>query len=115
MALIFAASSIPNLGSLPGGMSDKSGHSIGYAILGGLLLRAFAGGRLRGITWTRGLLAIALATVYGVTDEAHQLVVPGRSADRYDVIADCVGAAIGVGLGWLAVAVRRWGILGSSS
>ena len=115
MALIFAASSIPNLHSLPGGMSDKSGHSIGYAILGGVLLRAFAGGRLRGITWTRGLLAIALATLYGVTDEAHQLFVPGRSADRYDVIADCVGAAIGVGLGWLAVAVRRWGILDSSS
>ena len=29
-------------------MSDKSGHSIGYAMLAGLLLRALAGGRLRG-------------------------------------------------------------------
>jgi VanZ like protein len=115
MALIFAASSIPNLGSLPGGMSDKSGHSIGYAILGALLLRAFAGGRLQGITWTRGAVAIVLATLYGMSDEFHQLFVPGRSADRYDVIADSVGAAIGVGLGWLAGAVRRWGILDSSS
>ena len=114
-ALIFAASSIPNLQHLPGGMSDKSGHSIGYAMLAGLLLRAMAGGRLRGITWIRGLLAIVLATLYGVSDEFHQLFVPGRSADRYDVLADCIGASAGVVLGWLAGAARRWGILGSSS
>jgi len=115
MALIFAASSIPNLKNLPGGMSDKSGHSIGYAILAGVLLRAFAGGRLRGVTWPRGLLAIVLATLYGVTDEFHQLFVPGRSADRYDVVADCLGASLGVALGLVASAVRRWGILDSSS
>jgi len=115
MALIFAASSIPNLRRLPGGVSDKSGHSIGYAMLAGVLLRAFAGGRLRGVTWTRGLLAIVLATGYGITDEFHQLFVPGRSADRYDVLADCIGATLGVALGWLASAARRWGILDSSS
>ena len=115
MALIFAASSIPNLRRLPGGVSDKSGHSIGYAMLAGFLLRALAGGRLRGVTWTRGLLAILLATCYGATDEFHQLFVPGRSADRYDVLADCIGATLGVALGWLASAARRWGILGSSS
>ena len=115
LALIFAASSIPNLRNLPGGMSDKSGHSIGYAMLAGLLLRAFAGGRLRGITWKGGLIAIVLATLYGVTDEFHQLFVPGRSADPYDVLADCVGATIGVAIGWVGGAVRRWGILGPSS
>jgi VanZ family protein len=115
MALIFTASSIPNLRTLPGGMSDKSGHSIGYAMLAGLLLRAFAGGRLRGITWKAGLIVIVLATLYGVTDEFHQLFVPGRSADPYDVLADCVGATIGVAIGWVGGAARRWGILGRSS
>jgi hypothetical protein len=115
MALIFGASSIPNLRNLPGGISDKSGHSIGYAMLSGVLLRAFAGGRLRGVTWKVGLLAIVLATFYGVTDEFHQLFVPGRSADRYDVLADCVGATIGVAIGWLASAAHRWGILVPSS
>ena len=111
MALIFAASSIPNLQRLPGGMSDKSGHSIGYAMLAGVLLRALAGGRLRGVTVMRGLIAIVLATIYGVSDEFHQLFVPGRSADRYDVLADSVGATIGVAIGWLAGALGRWGIL----
>ncbi len=115
MALIFAASSIPNLRNLPGGMSDKSGHSIGYAMLAGVLLRAFAGGRLRGVTWKAGLSAIVLATLYGVSDEFHQLFVPGRSADPYDVLADCVGATIGVAIGGLASAAHRWGILGPSS
>lgn len=115
MALIFAASSIPNLGQLPGGMSDKSGHSIGYALLGFLLLRAFARGRLRDVTWPWLAAAIVVATLYGVSDEFHQLFVPGRSADRYDVLADFAGGTLGATLGWLAGAARRWGILDSSS
>lgn len=115
MAIIFAASSIPNLGPLPGGISATSGHSIGYAILAGLLLRALAGGRFSGVTWRRACAAIILATAYGASDEFHQSFVPGRYADRHDVLADCTGAALGVAAGWLAGAVRRWGILDSSS
>jgi VanZ family protein len=115
LLVIFAASSIPNLKGLPGNMSDKSGHSIGYGLLGGLLLRALSGGRVRGVTWSRGIAAITLATLYGVTDEFHQLFVPGRSADRYDVLADCIGATLGTAVGWVAGAMQRWGILHSSS
>ena len=115
MALIFAASSIPNLTRLPGDISDKSGHFIGYGMLAGFLVRAFAGGRLRGVTWARGMVAVVLATLYGVSDEFHQLFVPGRSADRYDVLADCMGATAGAAIGWLAGALSRWGILDSSS
>jgi len=115
MAIIFGASSIPNLGKLPGGISDKSGHSIGYALLAALFLRAFARGRLRDVTWRRASAAVILATLYGVSDEFHQVFVPGRSADRYDVLADCIGATLGVAVGWLAGAARRWGILDSSS
>ncbi len=115
LAIIFAASSIPNLRHIPGGISDKSGHSIGYAILGGLILRALAGGRLQGVTWKRVIAAIVLSTLYGVSDELHQLFVPGRSADPFDVLADTVGATIGTSIGWLLSVAGRWGILGSSS
>jgi hypothetical protein len=108
MALIFVASSIPNLGALPGGMSDKSGHGIGYAILGAVLLRALAGGRLRGVTWSRAAAALLLATLYGASDEFHQWFVPGRSPDRLDVLADSLGAAVAVAAVGLA---RAWGIL----
>jgi VanZ family protein len=115
MAIIFAASSIQNLGELPGGISDKSGHSIGYALLGALFLRAFARGRFRDVTWRSAAAAIIVATLYGVSDEFHQMFVPGRTADRYDVLADCIGATLGVAVGWLAGALGRWGILDSSS
>ena len=83
MAVIFAASSIPNLTQLPGGISDKSGHSIGYAMLGG-----FFSARLRGRPAARRHLEarrgrdLLHATYLRVSDEFHQLFVPGRSADR---------------------------------
>jgi VanZ family protein len=96
-------------------MSDKSGHTIGYALLAGLLLRAFARGRLSGITWRAACATLVLATMYGVSDEWHQSYVPGRNADRFDILADGVGATIGVAIGWVAGAARRWGILDSSS
>lgn len=115
MAIIFALSSIPDLGALPGGVSDKSGHALGYGILGVLLLRAFAGGRLSGVTWRSVLLAIAAATAYGVTDEFHQAFVPGRSPDALDVVADLLGASSAVALAAAAAAVTAWGILGFSS
>lgn len=108
MAAIFIASSIPDLGALPGGMSDKSGHGIGYAVLGGTLLRALAGGTLRGVTWGRGAAAIGLAVLYGISDEFHQSFVPGRSPDAIDIAADAAGAAIAVAAG---IAARAWVIL----
>lgn len=110
MALIFVASSIPDLGPLPG-PSDKSWHSAGYALLGGLLLRAFAGGRLSGVTWPRAITAVLLTTLYGVSDEFHQTFVPGRSADRFDLLADGIGAALAAIAGGAAAAARAWGIL----
>jgi hypothetical protein len=109
MVLIFVASSIPDLGGLPGGMSDKYGHGIGYGILGAVLVRALAGGRLNGVTWGRAGLAVVLATLYGVTDEFHQSFVAGRSPDRFDVLADCLGAAATTAV--IAGVARAWGIL----
>jgi len=109
MIVIFIFSSISNLGPLPAGLSDKSGHSIGYAILGALLLRGLADGRPSGFTWWRCLLAVVLAAAYGITDEIHQAFVPGRTPDVMDVAADAVGAALAVGaLGAVAWIARRY-------
>ncbi|GAB5466142.1 MAG: hypothetical protein Kapaf2KO_15780 [Candidatus Kapaibacteriales bacterium] len=41
-------------------------------------------------------LSLALSILYGIADEIHQSFVPGRSADFWDVVADSIGAAIGV-------------------
>lgn len=101
MAIIFVLSGIPNLGPLPAGLSDKTGHSIGYAILGAAALRAFAGARRAGVTWTTALWAWLLASAYGATDEIHQIFVPGRTAALDDWAADAIGAGAAVLAGWL--------------
>ena len=96
MAAIFVLSSQESLPSLPGGLTDYTGHFIGYALLATLLLRAFAGGIWRGVTPRAGWLAVVGASAYGVTDEVHQLFVPGRSATVEDWVADTLGAMTGV-------------------
>jgi len=106
MTVIFIASSISDVPPLPGGMSDTSGHSIGYAILGALLLRALAGGRMRGVTWRTALATVVLATLYGVSDEFHQSFVPNRTPDVYDVLADATGATAATTAG-VALATLR--------
>jgi VanZ family protein len=108
MAIIFGASSLSDPGPLPGGVSDKGGHLIGYVILSVVLLRALAGGRIAGVTWRTALLAILGATLYGVSDEFHQSFVPGRTPDVMDIMADCAGACIGSGVGGLLRFVAGW-------
>ena len=96
MAAIFLLSSQESLPSLPGGLTDYTGHFIGYALLGTLLLRGLAGARWRGVTPRNGWIAAAGASAYGVTDELHQTLVPGRSATVEDWIADTLGAITAV-------------------
>ncbi|HET6846561.1 MAG TPA: VanZ family protein [Anaerolineales bacterium] len=103
MGAIFALSSrpsstLPNLGWADAAVK-KGGHVIGYGALAASYWRGF---RWRPRLWW---LAWALAVVYGLTDEMHQLSVPGRHASGWDVVLfDAPGAAVGL---WLARFVRR--------
>lgn len=71
---------------------DKLYHAGNFGVLGALLYGA------TGRAW----LGVLLASLYGVSDEVHQMYVPGRSADLFDWAADTVGAAVAVLLlvGW---------------
>ena len=111
MAAIFIVSSISDPGPSPGGVSDKSWHMLAYSGLGVLLLLPLARGILSGVTWRSALAAIALATLYGLSDEVHQSFVPGRSPEALDIAADAIGATIGVAVAGLLAAARAWGIL----
>jgi VanZ family protein len=100
MALIFIASSSPDPGGVPKVVWDKAIHLSIYGALGLLTLRALVDGRIQKITLGHAIAAFVLTTLYGVSDEFHQSFVPGRTPDVMDVVADAVGAAIGIGLLW---------------
>lgn len=104
MAVIFYLSSLTEA-PLPAGLSDKSGHGLGYMGLGVTVVRAVAGGLPRPITMRIALTAIAITVGYGVSDEWHQSLVPGRSAEVADLYADAAGAAAAAAACW------AWGIL----
>lgn len=75
--------------------SDKVLHAIEYAGLGGLCYRAFRYGTAGPLAARAMLWAVVAASIYGVTDEVHQLFVPLRDSSWQDWFADTIGAAIG--------------------
>ena len=107
MAVIFAGSSFPHLPDIPGGFSDKTAHVTEYAVLGLLLARALAGPRWLSITFPCVAGAVVVAALYGVSDECHQLFVPGREFDVHDMMADATGASIAAGALWVLGIIRR--------
>ena len=80
-------------------VSDKVLHAVEYAVLGGLCYRAFRWAAGSAVSRQAVVLAIVTASVYGITDEAHQFFVPFRESSWQDWVADTAGAAIGA-LSW---------------
>ncbi len=103
MAAIFYVSSLSQPMVPPGG--DKPWHLLAYLGLGVLTLRAVAGGLGAWISWRAAAVATAIAVGYAVSDELHQMFVPGRSAQLSDLLADAMGVVAGASLCWL------WGLV----
>jgi VanZ family protein len=108
MAMIFGLSSLSTLPSPPEGFSFYDVHIAVYLGLSVLTTRALARG-VRDVVWTAVLGAIVISTLYGVSDEYHQLFVPGRSFDYFDMLADFVGATAGAcGTGAWSIIKQRF-------
>jgi len=73
---------------------DKFLHMIEYGILGYLMIRALVGSEVKLPHGKLIILAVIFATLYGVTDEIHQMFVPGRAPEILDVLSDFIGASI---------------------
>jgi len=80
-------------------VSDKVLHAVEYGILALLCYRAFRWAAGPAVARQAVVLAIVTASVYGITDEVHQLFVPFRDSSWQDWLADTIGAAIGA-LSW---------------
>ena len=106
MLVIFLASSVSQP-RLPLGVADYHAHFAVYAVLGVLVTWGRAQGRLRNVTFPSALVAVLVATLYGVSDEVHQAFVPGRDPSLSDVLADGVGALVGAVAVW-ACAIVGW-------
>jgi len=72
---------------------DKFLHMVEYGILSYLMIRALTGSEVKLTHGKLIMLAVAFATLYGASDEIHQIFVPGRSADIFDLLADFIGAS----------------------
>jgi VanZ family protein len=96
MAAIYWLSSGPR-DLLPSGWAFQTLSNAAHAPIYGLL--ALLAARAAGAGW----VGLAIALAYGVTDEWHQSLVPGRSASLADWLTDAIGAA---GALWLLAAPR---------
>ncbi|MDA1082470.1 MAG: VanZ family protein [Gemmatimonadetes bacterium] len=85
----------PSFGAPAG--SDKLAHIMLYAVFGYLVVRAAQRGKPSPSSMILTLIAL---TVWAALDEAHQLLIAGRTASVGDWISDTAGVALGI-------AVRR--------
>lgn len=60
-------------------------------------------------TWkskSANLIAFAITVLYAVSDEIHQLFVPGRAFQTSDILVDSMGALIGAALFFVILKLR---------
>lgn len=97
--MIFYGSSVPQE-DMPAGLSPYSSlfHFMEYLVLG-FLARPY-------VRAPNAVLVAALAgSLFGVSDELHQIFVPGRDASAGDWALDAAGSFAG------ALAAKAWGRL----
>ncbi|MDZ7372477.1 MAG: VanZ family protein [candidate division KSB1 bacterium] len=96
--LIFVISSIPTLAPPPIGIEwdDKIYHFLEYGAFGYLCARAFYYQGNRVLRDFALIITLVTGSLYAVSDELHQSLVPGRYADVGDFLADVVGVILGV-------------------
>lgn len=74
----------------------KNAHFIAYLFLGVALIHAVRRSDVYGL---RGyVIALFICIVYAISDEVHQLFVPGRSGELRDVFIDSAGAIMGISM-----------------
>jgi VanZ family protein len=100
MAVIYYGAALTVTPGLAARLSDTLLHMAVYAGLSIITLRATAGGKWSGVTARSLVLALAIATLHGMSVEVEQMFVPQRFAEWRDVGNDVIGAAAGLAAAW---------------
>lgn len=97
MTLIFVISSfeveVPGVRHIP--LRDKGIHFIEFAVLGWLCAAASSRTWPSASAWRTATFAVFVSVLWGLSDEIHQALVPGRSPELGDIAADLVGSIAG--------------------
>jgi VanZ family protein len=95
--ILFLLTSLPSSSAITMNVSDKIEHFGAYGLLSVFLyLNLFFQNRFELLKKFPAIFTIIFASLYGLLDELHQLLVPGRSCEFLDWLADFSGALIGV-------------------
>jgi VanZ family protein len=84
---------------------DKLLHTGGYGLLGLLFCRAYRAGWPKASSRSLARYAVLSTALFGLSDEIHQSFVAFRTADAWDVLADALGGALGVGFYFMLLSV----------
>lgn len=95
--ILFILTSLPS-NKLPEiGLSDKIEHFGAYLVLSFLLNMAFRfQKKIKLFSERPNLYSFLFVFIYGIFDEIHQAFIPGRYCDLFDLIADTIGAILGL-------------------
>lgn len=86
-------------------LASSIAHFCEFTVFGVLLAQAL-GRHMAGRWGVVVLVAVAMASAYAVTDEVHQIFVPGRVCDIADWVVDTAGALLGAAVCVLVLRVR---------
>lgn len=96
--LIFILTSIPGK-HIPTlfGTSDKLKHFAAYLVLAFLLnFTLYVQKKIPILSKKSMLFTFIITFFYGIFDEVHQIFIPGRAFDWWDLVADIAGSVIGI-------------------
>jgi len=81
-------------------------HFFEFTLLGGLGFGAFRftlNCRKKGVIWS-----VVMGCIYALTDEIHQIFVPGRTFQLKDILVDCSGILLGTALAFILCKFIEW-------
>ncbi len=95
--ILFILTTLPGQMAVTLDVSDKIEHFGAYGLLSVFLyLNLSFQNRFEIFKKFPGTFTVVIASFYGLLDELHQLLVPGRSADVLDWLADFSGSLVAV-------------------
>lgn len=108
--LLFTFTTLPSQSVPSVGVNDKIEHLLAYLVLSFLLYLALLFQKKSILLKKYALLfTFLIVFFYGVLDEVHQLLIPGRSCELLDFTADIVGGILGIILVKIAMKIFKYG------